>query len=99
MSLILDINGISIAYNIYRFEIDALNVVLKKAAVPMGDKPANSWSKVAWIPDVGRTLSSLVSTLNLWIKDDFKVCPHISRASKWRCVDPETHPNKYLYCI
>ena len=30
------------AYNIYRFEIDALNVVLKKAAVPMGDKPANS---------------------------------------------------------
>ena len=42
MSLILDINGISIAYNIYRFEIDALNVVLKKAAVPMGDKPANS---------------------------------------------------------
>ncbi len=28
--------------NIYRFEIDALNVVLKKAAVPMGDKPANS---------------------------------------------------------
>ena len=41
-SIILDINGFGMAYNIYRFEIDALNVVLKKAAVPMGDKPANS---------------------------------------------------------
>ena len=34
--------GSNISNNIYRFEIDALNVVLKKAAVPMGDKPANS---------------------------------------------------------
>ena len=38
----LDLDGLNITYNIYRFEIDALNVVLKKAAVPMGDKPANS---------------------------------------------------------
>ena len=38
----LDLDGLNITYNIYRFEIDALNMVLKNAAVPMGDKPANS---------------------------------------------------------
>ena len=42
-----------------------LHIVLKKAVVPIGDKPASSCTKEAFTPVVGITRSSLVSRSNL----------------------------------
>ena len=59
-----------------------LHTVLKNAVVPIGDRPANSCTNDACAPLDGMTRSSLVSKLNLWINEDFNVCPQTSRASK-----------------